>query len=213
MSSHRIGSGNASTPEQSPEAAGIERLRSAAEHCRACALWRGATQTVFGSGPAHARIVMLGEQPGDREDRDGQPFVGPAGRVLDQALERAGIDRRSVYLTNVVKHFKWKPRGKRRIHMTPSQIEIVACQPWFWAEMKAIEPEVLVVLGAVAAKAVVAPGFRVTQKRGKPLPGPLGTTLVATVHPSSILRGDPEQREALLAALASDLAVARNVLA
>jgi uracil-DNA glycosylase len=155
---------------------------------------------------------MVGEQPGDQEDREGRPFVGPAGRLLDDALERAGIDRNAVYVTNVVKHFKWKPRGKRRIHMTPSRIEVVACQPWFWAEMKAIQPEAVVLLGAVAAKAVLGPGFRVTQERGQMLDGPAGQAMLATVHPASILRGDPEQRQQLLDDLVRDLGPVRRLL-
>jgi DNA polymerase len=195
-----------------PEGAGLDALRAAAAGCRACDLWREATQTVFGEGKRRARVVMVGEQPGDREDREGRPFVGPAGRILDDALERAGIDRDSIYVTNMVKHFKWKPRGKRRIHMTPSRIEIVACQPWFWAEMKAIQPEAVVLLGAVAAKAVLGSGFRVTRERGRMLEGPSGQTMLATVHPASILRGDPELRDQLMDDLVADLAPVRRLL-
>jgi uracil-DNA glycosylase len=195
-----------------PEGAGLAALREAAAGCRACDLWRGATQTVFGEGRRRSKVVMVGEQPGDREDLEGRPFVGPAGRLLDEALERAGIDRSSVYVTNIVKHFKWKPRGKRRIHMTPSRIEIVACQPWFWAEMKAIRPDAVVLLGAVAAKAVLGSGFRVTRERGRMIDGPEGRAMLATVHPASILRGDPEQRQKLLDDLVNDLAPVRRLL-
>jgi uracil-DNA glycosylase len=195
-----------------PEGAGLAALREAAAGCRACDLWRGATQTVFGEGRRRSKVVMVGEQPGDREDLECRPFVGPAGRLLDEALERAGIDRSSVYVTNIVKHFKWKPRGKRRIHMTPSRIEIVACQPWFWAEMKAIRPDAVVLLGAVAAKAVLGSGFRVTRERGRMIDGPEGRAMLATVHPASILRGDPEQRQKLLDDLVNDLAPVRRLL-
>jgi uracil-DNA glycosylase len=195
-----------------PEGAGLAALREAAAGCRACDLWRGATQTVFGEGRRRSKVVMVGEQPGDREDLEGRPFVGPAGRLLDEALERAGIDRSAVYVTNIVKHFKWKPRGKRRIHMTPSRIEIVACQPWFWAEMKAIRPDAVVLLGAVAAKAVLGSGFRVTRERGRMIDGPEGRAMLATVHPASILRGDPEQRQKLLDDLVNDLAPVRRLL-
>jgi uracil-DNA glycosylase family protein len=183
----------------------ISRLRTEAASCRACDLWREATQTVFGEGPSPASVMMVGEQPGDQEDRAGRPFVGPAGRILDEALERAGIDRAEVYMTNAVKHFKWEPRGKRRIHKTPSQIEIVACQPWFAAELRAVTPRVLVLLGAVAAKSVFGAGFRVTKQRGKPLDGPAGTIAIATLHPSSILRSDPREREQRLGDLVADL--------
>jgi uracil-DNA glycosylase len=195
-----------------PEGAGLAALREAAAGCRACDLWRGATQTVFGEGRRRSKVVMVGEQPGDREDLEGRPFVGPAGRLLDEALERAGIDRSAVYVTNIVKHFKWKPRGKRRIHMTPSRIEIVACQPWFWAEMKAIRPDAVVLLGAVAAKAVLGSGFRVTRERGRMIDGPEGRAMLATVHPASILRGDPEQRQKLLDDLVNDLAPVGRLL-
>jgi uracil-DNA glycosylase family protein len=190
----------------------IEQLGREAAGCRNCELWRDATQTVFGEGPSPAPMMMVGEQPGDQEDRAGRPFVGPAGHVLDEALERAGIDRSQVYLTNAVKHFKWEARGKRRIHKTPSQIEIIACQPWFAAQLRAVQPRVLVLLGAVAAKSVMGRSFRVTTQRGTPLEGPAGSTVVATVHPSSILRGEPEDRKARTGELVSDLVKARELL-
>jgi uracil-DNA glycosylase family protein len=195
-----------------PEGAGLEALREAAAGCRACHLWEKGTQTVFGEGDRRSRVMMVGEQPGDREDLEGRPFVGPAGRVLDDGLERAGIDRDAVYVTNIVKHFKWKARGKRRIHMTPSRIEVVACQPWFWAEMKAIQPEAVVLLGAVAAKAVMGSSFRVTRERGQMLEGPDGRTVLATVHPASILRGDPELRRQLMDEFVADLIPVRALL-
>jgi uracil-DNA glycosylase family protein len=185
----------------------LNALRVEAADCRRCDLWKLGTQTVFGEGPADARVVLAGEQPGDQEDRAGRPFVGPAGRVLDEALERAGVVREQVYVTNAVKHFKWQPRGKRRIHQRPGRTEIAACQPWLLAELEAIDPLLLVLLGSVAATSVHGPSFRVTKQRGTPLPGPNGVTTLATVHPSSILRGDPADRERAMDGLVADLAL------
>jgi uracil-DNA glycosylase len=195
------------------DSADVSKLRLEAADCRACDLWRGATQTVFGEGPSPAPVMMVGEQPGDQEDRAGRPFVGPAGRVLDEALERAGIERSQVYLTNAVKHFKWTARGKRRIHQSPNQIEITACRPWFAAELRAVTPRVLVLLGAVAAKSVFGGGFRVTRQRGLELEGPEGTIALATVHPSSILRGDPDDRDRAMRLLVQDLSNVPAILA
>jgi uracil-DNA glycosylase family protein len=166
----------------------LRELREAARTCRACNLWERATQTVFGEGVRQARVMLVGEQPGDREDLAGRPFVGPAGWLLDKALEQAGIAREEVYVTNVVKHFNWEPRGKRRIHKKPSQLQIAACRPWLEAELAAVRPEVLVCLGATAAQALLGKSFRVTQQRGELLPSPLAPFVMATVHPSSILR-------------------------
>jgi uracil-DNA glycosylase family protein len=187
-------------------------LRRAARECRGCDLWERSTQTVFGEGPVRAKLFLIGEQPGDREDREGRPFVGPAGRIFDEGLARAGIARERTYVTNAVKHFKWEERGKRRIHQRPSRWEIVACGPWLAAELKVVRPEVVVLMGAVAASAVMGPKFRVTRERGRVLEGPNGLPTVATVHPSSILRGPPEEREAALTEFAADLAVAASVL-
>jgi uracil-DNA glycosylase len=166
----------------------LTALREAAQDCRGCPLWRTATQTVFGEGRRTARLLLVGEQPGDREDLEGRPFVGPAGRLLDEALEEAGIDRADAYLTNAVKHFKWTPRGKRRIHQKPNTAEIAACRPWLEAEIAVVKPRVLVCLGATAAQALLGRGVRVTQDRGRPLQSELAPVAFATVHPSSILR-------------------------
>ncbi|HET7428253.1 MAG TPA: UdgX family uracil-DNA binding protein [Gaiellales bacterium] len=190
----------------------LNALREEAAGCRRCDLWKLGTQTVFGEGPADARVVMAGEQPGDQEDRAGRPFVGPAGRVLDEALERAGIAREQIYVTNAVKHFKWQPRGKRRIHQRPGRTEITACQPWLLAELEAIDPLLLVLLGSVAATSVHGPSFRVTKQRGQPLPGPDGVTTLATVHPSSILRGDPSDREQAMDGLVADLSLVPDLV-
>ncbi|HEY6066899.1 MAG TPA: UdgX family uracil-DNA binding protein, partial [Thermoanaerobaculia bacterium] len=145
----------------------LSKLRQAATRCRACDLWRRATQTVFGEGSPRARVMFVGEEPGDREDLEGRPFVGPAGRVLDESLEKAGIDRRAIYLTNVVKHFKWEPRGKRRIHQKPNSVEIAACRPWLDAEIALVQPRVLVCLGATAAQALLGRSFKVSRERGE----------------------------------------------
>jgi DNA polymerase len=195
----------------------LEGLRAAARDCRACPLWKRGTQTVFGAGAAHARMLLIGEQPGDEEDRQGLPFVGPAGRLLDKALEAAGIDRRDTYVTNAVKHFKWLPaegRGKRRIHQKPNAAEIRACHPWLDAELAAIQPAVIVCLGATAAQALLGAAFRVTKQRGVPLAHPSGARIVATIHPSAILRApDTETRSAEMARFIADLRVARSLLA
>jgi uracil-DNA glycosylase family protein len=181
-------------------------LRDAAAECRACPLWKGGTQTVFGEGAAPASLMFVGEQPGNEEDLAGHPFVGPAGRLLDTALEEAGIDRAQSYVTNVVKHFKWAPRGKRRIHAKPNAVEIAACVPWLRAELEIVKPRVLVCLGATAAQALLGRQLRVTQERGKWVESPLAAYVMATVHPSSILRSpDSETRRAGMAHFIADL--------
>ncbi|HEX4023113.1 MAG TPA: UdgX family uracil-DNA binding protein [Steroidobacteraceae bacterium] len=188
----------------------LDELRAQARHCTACPLYQHATQTVFGSGSAQAAIMLIGETPGDREDIAGLPFVGPAGQLLDRALAEAGIDRSDCYVTNAVKHFKWEPRGKRRLHKTPAQREIDACRRWLVGEIDALRPRLLICLGATAAKAIFGPSFRVTRSRGQVLPCPLGPPALATVHPSAVLRGpDPEGRERGYRALVADLAAAR----
>jgi DNA polymerase len=181
-----------------PPAATLPTLREAAAKCRGCRLWTIGTQTVFGEGPETARVVIVGEQPGDSEDREGRPFVGPAGRLLDGALDAAGIDRGDVYVTNAVKHFNWEPREgtKRRIHKKPGDREIRACYPWFDEELTLIRPEVIVCLGATAAQALLGKDFRVTQARGRPIQTDRGATVFATVHPSAVLRAPPDAREA-----------------
>jgi DNA polymerase len=195
-----------------PERRSLGRMREAVQACRGCDLWRDATQAVFGEGPAHAALVLVGEQPGDQEDRQGHPFVGPAGRLLDRGLESAGIESAAVYRTNAVKHFKWEPRGKRRIHKSPSRWEVAACGPWLAAELDALSPEVLVLLGATAAQAVFGAGFRVTRERGRPQPGPGGATAVATVHPSAVLRARDGDREQEMAHFVADLRAAAALL-
>src|SRR5215207_7413571 len=175
-----------------PERTTLKSLREAAANCQACPLWENATQTVFGEGLKRARVMLIGEQPGDREDREGKPFVGPAGRILDGALEDAGIDRKDAYVTNVVKHFKWIPKGKRRIHQRPNAEEITACRPWLESELAVVRPKALVCLGATAAKAVLGPGFRVTKDRGELVEPDLAPLATGTVHPSSILRIDDD---------------------
>ena len=196
---------NGATPD-------LDDLRLRATGCKACDLWKSGTQTVFGEGARDAEVMMVGEQPGDREDIEGHPFVGPAGRVLDKALERAGIDRDRVYITNVVKHFKWQPRGKRRIHQKPNLEEITACRQWLEGELAAVKPRVLVCLGATAAQALLGRQFRVSRQRGEFVESPLAERVTATVHPSSILRGEPEDREAAMADFVSDLeGVAREL--
>ncbi len=179
-------------------------MRDRAAGCRNCELWQHATRTVFGEGPVPARALLIGEQPGDKEDRAGRPFVGPAGRVLDDALAELGIDRGELYVTNVVKHFKWTPSGSVRIHKTPNAREVKACTPWFDAELALVRPELLVCLGAVAAKALLGAQFRLTEARGRFLDSPLAPHVVATVHPSSILR-TRDDREAAMTAFVDDL--------
>jgi uracil-DNA glycosylase len=196
-----------------PDRRSLKALRDAAMECRGCHLWRPATQTVFGEGSPRARLMLVGEQPGDREDRAGEPFVGPAGRELDRGLEEAGIERRDAYVTNVVKHFKFEERGKRRIHQTPKRFEIDACTPWLEAELEAVTPDALVLLGASAAKALLGSSFRVTQHRGELLESELAPIVSATIHPSAILRApDDASRQAERAAFAEDLAVVRRAL-
>jgi len=196
-----------------PEKRTLPALAEAARHCEGCDLYRNATQTVFGEGRRGAEIMMVGEQPGDREDLQGKPFVGPAGRVLDDALEQAGIDRDAVYVTNAVKHFKWTPRGKRRIHQKPNAAEMAACRPWLNAELDALQPKVLVALGATAAQALLGRQFRVTKQRGVPVESDLAPHVIATVHPSSILRQETdEDREAAMKAFVDDLKVVAKLL-
>jgi uracil-DNA glycosylase len=174
----------------------LTSLKNAAADCKACDLWEKGTQTVFGEGGRRARVMFVGEQPGNEEDLSGQPFVGPAGRLLDSALEEAGIDRKQTYVTNVVKHFKWEPRGKRRIHKKPNATEIAACRPWLQAEIAVVKPDVIVALGATAAQALIGPQFRVTKQRGEFIESTLAPYVMATVHPSSILRApDDETRQ------------------
>jgi uracil-DNA glycosylase len=196
-----------------PDRPTLPKLREAAAGCRACALWRSGTQTVFGSGRRSAEVMLVGEQPGDREDREGRPFVGPAGRILDRALEDAGIDRTDAYVTNVVKHFKWIPKGKRRIHQRPNAEEIGACRPWLESELKLVRPKALVCLGATAAKAVLGASFRVTRDRGELVETELAPLATGTVHPSSILRiDDDDERRAARDEFTEDLrAVARRL--
>jgi uracil-DNA glycosylase len=203
-----------SASEYLPEQGGLKALREAAAGCRGCHLHGPATQTVFGEGPASARIMLVGEMPGDREDREGHPFVGPAGRELDRALDAAGIDRGMVYVTNVVKHFKFEERGKRRIHQTPRKGEIDACTPWLDTEIKLIRPRGLVTLGATAAKALLGSGFRLTQHRGELLESELADAMLATIHPSAIVRNrDAASREEERRALANDLQIVAEAVA
>lgn len=184
----------------------LPNLRQAAAACKGCDLWMRGTQTVFGEGSPHARVLMVGEQPGDKEDLQGRPFVGPAGAVLDKALEAAGIDRDQVYVTNIVKHFKWEPRGKRRIHKKPNALEISACRPWLDAEIAVTRPDVVVLLGASAAQGILGRDFRVSQQRGEWVPSDIAPSVIATVHPSSILRApDDESRHEEMRRFIADL--------
>jgi uracil-DNA glycosylase len=195
------------------EARTLDELRADAADCKACDLWKTGTQTVFGEGEPTAEIVFVGEQPGDKEDLAGRPFVGPAGRVLDEALEAAGIDRSLAYVTNAVKHFKWVGRGKRRIHQKPNAAETAACRPWLDAELAVLEPKVLVPLGATAAQALLGRQFRVTKQRGVPVESDLAPHVVATLHPSSILRQETdEDREAAMRDFIADLKVVAKLL-
>jgi uracil-DNA glycosylase len=195
-----------------PDRLSLTALREAALGCEGCHLWELGTQTVFGEGPKNASAMFVGEAPGDQEDKQGKPFVGPAGHILDQALEAAGIDRSTAYLTNAVKHFKWQARGKRRIHQKPNWTEMTACRPWLEAELAVIRPRVLVLLGATAAQSLLGREFRVTQHRGELLASDLAEAVTATVHPSSILRGQPEQREASFNSFVDDLKVVAGAL-
>jgi len=183
-------------PAQPPDTTSWSVVREAAKDCEACHLYKRGTQTVFGEGPKRAAMMLVGEQPGDYEDVAGKPFVGPAGKIMDRALEESGIDRSQVYVTNAVKHFKWEPRGKRRIHQKPNSREIAACRPWLEAELRIVKPNLVVAMGATAAQAIFGPGFRVTRERGKVLSSKLAPRVLATVHPSSLLRQpDEESRE------------------
>jgi DNA polymerase len=188
----------------------LKSLRESAAHCTACGLYKRGTQTVFGEGSEKARVVMVGEQPGDKEDLMGRPFVGPAGKLLDRALEIAGIEREETYVTNIVKHFKWEPRGKRRIHKKPNALEIAACRPWFEAEVHVTKPDVVICLGATAAKAIIGRNFKVTQRRGELMFDlAIAPAVMATVHPSSILRApDEEARREEMTLFVADLKVA-----
>jgi uracil-DNA glycosylase len=210
----RTGSAGASEAwDLIPERRTLPRLREAAAGCRACRLWRNATQTVFGEGTAAAEIMMVGEQPGDREDLAGKPFVGPAGKLLDRALDEAAIDRRTVYVTNVVKHFKFEPRGKRRIHKKPAAEEIAACRPWLQSELEVVKPRVLVCLGATAAQALLGRTFRLTQHRGRFVESDLAPLVTATVHPSAVLRApDDEARHQEYQRFVQDLKVVAREL-
>jgi uracil-DNA glycosylase len=191
----------------------LRELREEAAGCRACPLWRTGTQTVFGEGTARARVLLVGEQPGDQEDREGRPFVGPAGRLLDEALERAGIDRSAAYVTNAVKHFKWEARGKRRIHAKPSWSEIAACRPWLESELAVVKPAVLVCLGATAAQSLLGKQFRVTKQRGTWVESDLAPHVTATIHPSAVLRQrTDEDRHREMDALVSDLVAVAAIL-
>ena len=203
----RAVSSPATAEELIPPGRGLRTLREAARSCRACPLWRDATQVVFGAGPANAEVMLIGEVPGDQEDRAGEPFVGPAGRLLDKAVDEAGLDRDRVYVTNAVKHFKYRLRGKRRIHQTPSKLEVEACRPWLEAELARVGPHAVGLLGATAAKALLGPGFKVSERRGDVLEVDFAKVAVATFHPSSVLRGPPEQREEAYGALVDDLRI------
>ena len=221
-------------PAQVPTGVGLAGLREAAANCRACELWEPATQTVFGEGPETARIVFVGEQPGDQEDLKGEPFVGPAGRLLDRALADAKIDRRDVYITNAAKHFRFQSKGKRRIHQSPGSEHLMACRPWLEAEFAVLQPEVVVCLGAVAAKSLISPSFRITRERGQLMPwtppgvrsaeaglpdadqdedAPHQTWILATTHPSAVLRTPGELRAAAYDALVADLRAVSGALA
>ncbi len=192
----------------------LKELREDARKCQDCPLWANATQTVFGAGDPHARVMLVGEQPGDEEDRKGLPFVGPAGRLLDRALEAAGVEREHLYVTNAVKHFKWQARGKRRLHKTPAQREIDACHQWLEREVQAVKPHVIVALGATAAKAIIGPQFKVSLQRGRFVESPLAPFVFATPHPSALLRlREEEEKEAAFKQLVGDLKLIRKALA
>ena len=188
---------NTSADDLIPEQLTLPSLKAAAAECKACDLWKKGTQTVFGEGRRRAKVLFVGEQPGNEEDLTGKPFVGPAGRLFDEALAEAGIDRKQTYVTNVVKHFKWEPRGKRRIHKKPNAVEINACRPWLEAEIALVKPQVIVALGATAAQSLLGPKFRVTKQRGKFLESTLAPYIMATVHPSSILRAPDDETRRL----------------
>jgi uracil-DNA glycosylase family protein len=199
--------------EYLPEQHDLKSLREAAARCQGCDLYQEATQVVFGEGRAHSPLLLVGEQPGDREDHQGRPFVGPAGMLLDKCLESAGIDRKDVYVTNAVKHFKWEPRGKIRLHKKPNSLEIMACRPWLESEITAVQPQVIVCLGATAAQDLLGSQFRLTKHRGEVFPSSFGP-VTATIHPSAILRmPEPEAKEAEIASLVSDLKTAAEYAA
>ncbi len=203
-----------SAAEFVPASRSLSTLRRAASGCRGCPLWKDATQTVFGTGPRKAELMLVGEQPGDREDREGKPFVGPAGGILARALESAEIDPGAVYLTNAVKHFKWRASGKRRLHQTPRAGEVEACRPWLDAELEAVRPSGLLALGSTAAKALFGSSVRVTRDRGKLLESPLASVAALTMHPSAILRlRDHDEREEALGALVDDLCLVADSVA
>jgi DNA polymerase len=192
----------------------LKQLREEARKCQDCPLWANATQTVFGAGDPHARVMLVGEQPGDEEDRKGLPFVGPAGRLLDRALEAAGVEREHLYVTNAVKHFKWQARGKRRLHKTPAQREIDACHQWLEREVQAVKPHVIVALGSTAAKAIISPEFKVSVQRGQFVESALAPFVFATFHPSALLRlREEEEKEAAFKQLVKDLKLIRKALA
>ena len=203
---------HADVRELIPAEPDLDQLRDIARGCTGCDLYLCGTQTVFGEGARKADIMLVGEQPGDQEDRKGRPFVGPAGRLLDDALEQAGIDRRRAYVTNVVKHFKWEARGKRRIHKKPNASEIMACRPWLDAEIEVVHPRALVCLGATAAQALLGKDFRVSRSRGEPVESELAPFVTATVHPSSILRGREEERAQAFKEFVSDLSLVAREL-
>jgi DNA polymerase len=197
-----------------PDSLSLKALREAVQGCRGCALYANATQAVLGEGARESEVMLVGEQPGDQEDRQGRPFVGPAGRLLDEALEEAGIDRTKTYVTNAVKHFKWQARGKRRIHQKPNWSELAACRPWLDAELEVVKPRVIVCLGATAAQALLGRDFRVTRQRGVPVESPLAEHVVATIHPSSVLRQqDDESRQREMRGLVRDLEAVATLLA
>jgi DNA polymerase len=192
-------------PPPVPQRPSLASLRAAVQECRACDLWEAATQAVMGEGARRARVMLVGEQPGDREDLEGHPFVGPAGRVLDRGLEQAGIARDEVYITNVVKHFRYKLRGKRRIHQKPDRWQVSACLPWLEAERRLVHPSALVLLGATAAQALLGPDIRIGRDRGKPIESELAELVTVTTHPSSILRAQDDVRQAAMEAFVADL--------
>jgi uracil-DNA glycosylase family protein len=202
-----------SAAEYLPASRSLKALDAAAQGCHGCDLYKDATQAVFGRGRKSAELMLVGEQPGDKEDLEGEPFIGPAGRLLDRALEEAGIDRGEAYVTNAVKHFKWRPKGKRRLHQTPRAGEIEACKPWLRAEVEAVQPRALLAMGATAARSLFGPRVKVTKDRGKPLESPLAPAAAVTVHPSAILRlRDHDEREAELAAFVADLEAIASAL-
>ena len=202
-----------SAAEFLPESRSLKTLEEAAETCRGCELYKDATQVVFGRGRKSAELMLVGEQPGDKEDLAGEPFVGPAGRLLDKALEEAGIDRSAAYVTNAVKHFKWRPKGNRRLHQTPRAGEIEACKPWLQAEVEAVGPQALLAMGATAARSLFGPKVKVTKDRGRPLESPLAPVAAVTIHPSALLRlRDHDEREAEFAAFVADLEAVATAL-